>query len=99
VVGSLGPCIHAECYEFSPGDLDTVAAVYGDGVRGRTVGDRSALDVPAGIAAALEAAGGRMVDGVDVCTACGGGQFSHRARADAGRQALLVWSAAPRDGL
>jgi len=27
-----------------------------------------------------------------VCTACGGGRFSHRARADAGRLALVVWS-------
>jgi hypothetical protein len=92
VVGALGPCIHADCYEFSGPDLDAVAAVYGDAVRGRTATGRPALDVPAGIAAALSRAGARGVDGVDVCTSCGDGYFSHRARHDQGRQALLVWS-------
>ncbi|HVC66257.1 MAG TPA: laccase domain-containing protein [Acidimicrobiales bacterium] len=93
VVGALGPCIHAECYEFSGADLDAVAAVYGDAVRGRTTGGRPALDVPAGIAAALARAGARSVRGVDACTACDDGYHSHRARHDTGRQALLVWSA------
>jgi copper oxidase (laccase) domain-containing protein len=46
----------------------------------------------AGIRAALDASGAALVDVVDVCTACGGGQYSHRARGDAGRQALVVWS-------
>jgi copper oxidase (laccase) domain-containing protein len=55
---------------------------------------RPALDLVAGIAAALTAVGGRLDDVVDVCTACGGGRYSHRARADAGRQALVVWSTA-----
>ncbi len=94
VVGALGPCIHAECYEFAGPDLDAVAAVYGDTVRGRTTEGRPALDVPAGIAAALARVGARSVEGVDVCTSCGDGYFSHRARHDTGRQALLVWSTA-----
>lgn len=92
VVGALGPCIHAGCYEFSGADLDAVAAVYGDAVRATTSEGRPALDVPAGIAAALARADARPVAGVDVCTACGDGYFSHRARRDTGRQALLVWS-------
>ena len=92
VVGALGPCIHAGCYEFAGADLDAVAAVYGDGVRGTTTDGRPALDVPAGIAAALARAGAGQVAGVDACTACGDGYFSHRARHDTGRQALLVWS-------
>ena len=98
VVGALGPCIHAGCYEFSGPDLDAVAATYGDTVRGRTSTGRPALDVPAGIGAALARAGARTIDGVDVCTACGDGYFSHRARHDRGRQALVVWSGRPRDG-
>ena len=98
VVGALGPCIHAECYEFSGPDLDAVAAAYGDGVRGTTTAGRPALDVPAGIAAALARAGARQVEGVDVGTACGDGYFSHRARHDAGRQAMLVWSTPPVPG-
>ncbi|MGA2838258.1 MAG: polyphenol oxidase family protein [Acidimicrobiales bacterium] len=98
VVGSLGPCIHAECYGFSPSDLDQVATVYGDRVRGRTADGRPALDLTAGIAAALDAVGAWTVDGVDRCTACGDGYFSHRARRDVGRQALVVWSGRAVDG-
>jgi copper oxidase (laccase) domain-containing protein len=92
VVGALGPTIHAGCYEFGADELDTVAAAYGDQVRGRTDLGRPALDLGAGIAAALERAGVRSVGGVDACTACGGAYFSHRARRDAGRQALVVWA-------
>jgi len=98
VVGSLGPCIHPGCYEFAQDDLDSVADVYGGQVRGRTTAGRPALDVPAAIAVALARAGGRMVTGVDSCTACGGASFSHRARADAGRQALVVWTSVPEAG-
>jgi hypothetical protein len=98
VVGALGPCIHAGCYEFSGPDLDAVAAVHGATVRGRTADGRPALDVPAGIAAALARAGARSIDGVEVCTACDDGYFSHRARHDRGRQALVVWSGRSRDG-
>jgi copper oxidase (laccase) domain-containing protein len=97
VTASLGPCIHAPCYEFSPSDLDTVAAVYGPSVRETTTAGRPALDLVASVAAAVAAAGARLVDDVDVCTACGDRQFSHRARRDVGRQALLVWSGDPGD--
>ena len=95
VVGALGPCIHAGCYEFSGPDLDAVADAYGDDVRATTSDGRPALDVPAGVAAALGRAGVRAVEGIDACTACGDGYFSHRARHDTGRQALLVWSGPP----
>jgi len=94
VNGVLGPCIHAGCYEFGADELDLVTRAYGATVRATTTAGRPALDLVAGVAAALAAAGGHLDDAVDVCTACGGGQFSHRARADAGRQALVVWSAA-----
>ncbi len=94
ISGVLGPCIHAGCYEFGVGELDLVADTYGRAVRATTTAGRPALDLVAGVAAALTAAGGRLDDVVDVCTACGGGQFSHRARADVGRQALVVWSTA-----
>ena len=93
VVGALGPCIHPECYEFSGPDLDRVAARYGDGVRGRTSSGRPALDLPAAVAVALAAGGARQHPGVAACTGCSGGYFSHRARGDVGRQALVVWSA------
>ena len=97
VSGALGPCIHAECYEFSDADLARVTAVYGEGVRGRTTSGRPALDIPAVVSAALAAAGVSERSGVDRCTACGGGYFSHRERGDRGRQALIVWSTASGD--
>jgi copper oxidase (laccase) domain-containing protein len=99
VVGALGPCIHPECYEFSPDDLDQVVAACGDGARGRTTDGRPALDIPAAVSAALLGAGATPVAGVDACTACGDGYFSHRARGDRGRQALVVWSTGPGGGL
>ncbi len=96
VAGALGPCIHAGCYEFSEADLADVAAVRGDAVRGLTSAGRPALDVPTAVSAALVAGGAAEVAGVEACTACAGGYFSHRARGDGGRQALVVWSdAAP----
>lgn len=87
----LGPCIRPRCYEFGPADLDVVASRLGGGVRSTTARGTSALDVPAAVHAALVAAG--VVDVVDtgVCTACSPVHWSHRARGDAGRQAVVVW--------
>jgi len=98
VTAALGPCIHTPCYEFAVAGIANVAAAYGPAVRGTTTDGSPALDLAAGVTAAVTVAGARMVGGVDVCTACGGGQFSHRARAETGRQALLVWSSAPTGG-
>jgi copper oxidase (laccase) domain-containing protein len=92
VYGALGPCIHAECYEFSEPELQLVVDVLGEGVRSRTADGRAALDVPTAVAAAMVAGGVTQVPGVDACTGCGGGYFSHRARRDEGRQAMVVWS-------
>jgi YfiH family protein len=87
----LGPCIHAECYEFGADDLEAVAAGLGDGVRARTANGRPALDVPAAVAAALEQAGVTQFDDVGVCTACSEDYFSWRARGEPARQAMVVW--------
>jgi polyphenol oxidase len=92
VVGALGPCIHTECYEFSAAELDRVVAACGTEVRGHTSDGRPALDLAAGIGRAVATAGGVMSPGVDACTACEVDYFSHRARLDTGRQALLVWA-------
>ncbi|MDP8987765.1 MAG: laccase domain-containing protein, partial [Actinomycetota bacterium] len=72
-------------------DLDLVAAAVGDGVRARTSGGRPALDLPGAVRGSLAAAG--VVDVVDdgVCTACSPRHWSHRARGDRGRQALVAW--------
>jgi polyphenol oxidase len=91
VVAGIGPCIGACCYEFSPRDLDTVAAVYGDGVRGRTTTGRDSMDLAAGLRVALGRAGVELVADGATCTACGPDHFSYRARGDDARHALLMW--------
>lgn len=92
VAAAVGPCVHAGCYEFADAELDRVSAAYGEGVRARTASGRPALDLPVAVGAALDAAGAGRVPGVDTCTACGGGYFSHRARRERGRQAMVVWA-------
>lgn len=92
VAAALGPCVHPSCYTFSPDDVDAVARALGPTVRGRTVAGEPALDLPAAVAAALARSGAVLVGHVDRCTACSGRDFSHRARRDRGRQALVVWA-------
>ena len=93
----VGPCIHAECYEFSPDDLDDVARRLGAHVRATTASGAPALDMPAAVRHALEDAGVEVVAVDPACTACdvdpGGNPrwFSHRARGDEARQALVSW--------
>ena len=96
IVATLGPCIHAECYEFSPADLDTVAARLGDGVRATTADGKPALDVPAAVRAALTNANVELVHDAGACTACSPGCFSHRARGERQRQAMVVWRPSPQ---
>jgi purine-nucleoside/S-methyl-5'-thioadenosine phosphorylase / adenosine deaminase len=97
VVAGVGPCLQACCCEFSPEDLDAVAGRLGPDVRAVSSSGRPALDVPAAVLASLERASVRTGLAVDVafvdprCTACTPGFFSHRARRDTGRQALVVW--------
>jgi len=92
----LGPCIHAECYEFGDG-LDQIVEVFGDDVRSATSSGRPALDLPAGVKIALERCDvvleTTLSDEVGGCTACGGRWYSHRARRDTARHALGLWRA------
>ncbi|HKH24697.1 MAG TPA: polyphenol oxidase family protein [Acidimicrobiales bacterium] len=87
----LGPCIHASCYEFGAADLDAVVTRVGEEARGITSEGRPALDLPAAARANLARAGVEVVADDAPCTACDTRFHSHRARGDAGRQALLVW--------
>ena len=85
---TLGPCIRARCYEFGGAELDLVAAR--DGVRGTTGWGTPALDVAAGIAEACRRLHIELHD-VGTCTACSPIHWSHRARAEPERQALVAW--------
>ena len=86
----VGPCIHPECYEFSPNDLRPVVDRLGPEVAGTTAGGRPALDVPRAIRLALAGAGVSDVTDVDVCTACSPDHFSYRRDGRTGLQAMLV---------
>lgn len=90
IVAALGPCIRVECYEFGADDLALVAARLGAGVVGRTAAGRPALDVAAGVRAALEGVGVDLAVDEGSCTACDRRWFSYRARRDTARQATIV---------
>ena len=88
----VGPHIRSRCYEFGAGELDLVAQRYGAAVRAATAAGTPALDLLAGVRAAL---GNRpQVEAVAVepgCTACEPDRFfSHRARGDRGRHAAAI---------
>jgi len=90
----LGPCIHAECYEFGEDDLATVAARLGHGVRATSARGRPSLDLPAAVRESLARAGVAVdvdLTEVDICTACSPDHYSWRARRDTARQAAVVW--------
>lgn len=91
IEAALGPCIHPECYEFGAADLDTIASSLGHTVRGRTEEGRPALNLPAGVRAALTRVGVPLVHVDSQCTACSTEHFSFRARKEMERQALVVW--------
>jgi len=95
VQAALGPCIHAECYEFGSDELDAVASVLGDDVRSTTSSGRPALDLPLGVRRSLEAMGVPIVAELGGCTACDTRWYSHRARRDLSRHALAIWRGAP----
>ena len=87
----IGPCIRPRCYPFGAPDLDVVAGAVGDVVRSEAAGGRPALDLAAGVRAALAAAGVDHCDDVNVCTACSPGHWSHRGNGDRQRQSLVAW--------
>lgn len=86
----VGPVICVECYEFGEDDLAAVAAVLGDDVRGQTSSATPALDLRAAITTAFAAHDVDDVRFVARCTACQYAGFSHRARKEPQRHALVA---------
>lgn len=88
----IGPCIRSECYEFGEPDLDVMADRFGPGVRATTQTGAPALDLVATASAALARAGVKRIEVEEACTACDAARFySHRARRDPQRHALVAW--------
>ncbi len=91
-VAVLGVCISAAAYEVGQEDLDAVAAALGPDVRAVTAAGTPALDVRAAVRAAVAAAGIETLIELDGCTALDhADRWSHRARGDTERQALVAW--------
>ncbi|CAN5738375.1 peptidoglycan editing factor PgeF [soil metagenome] len=86
----VGPCIGPSCYEFGADDLEALAGVLGDEVRGRTHEGRPALKLAAGVRAGLARAGVHDCELVDVCTACSDEHWSFRRNRSSSRQALVA---------
>ena len=87
----VSACVHADCYPFSPNDLDAAALILGDEVRGSSANGRPAFDLPVAVRAGLSRAGVEIVRDVDRCTACDDSWYSNRARSERERQALVIW--------
>jgi polyphenol oxidase len=86
----VGPCISAAHYEFGAEELELVASRLGPAVRARADTGAPALDLRAGVRAALAGAGVVDRTDVDVCTYASPDHFSHRRDGVTGRQGLLV---------
>ncbi len=93
ITAVLGPCIHPAAYEFSAADLKPIVDRYGVGVQSETLTGRPALDLPALVAEACSRQGWENVAPIAGQTTCTSdpSYFSHRTRADAGRQTMVGW--------
>jgi YfiH family protein len=87
----VGPSIEPACYEFGADDLESAVRALGERVRARTRDGAPALDVRAGVRAALEAAGVDRITEDPTCTACSPLHWSYRAGGDRARQAVVAW--------
>lgn len=91
IAAYVGPCIAPSSYEFGAADLDILADRYGDGLRATRADGSPALDLRAGLRAALDRSDVAVAAVSTRCTAASDDLYSHRARGDVGRQALVVW--------
>ncbi|MFT7473421.1 MAG: YfiH family protein [Verrucomicrobiales bacterium] len=86
----IGPVIGPECYEFGAADLVEVETRLGSDVRGVTSSGSPALDMRAAITKSFADAGVDDVQFVAGCTACANSGFSHRARKETQRHAVVA---------
>jgi polyphenol oxidase len=99
-IGVLGPHIGPCCYEFSPGDLNTVATSIGVGSEAISPPHpryATVLDMTAAVSQSLVANGVtdlRHAPGPKpVCTGCDDRWFSHRTRIESERHVMAAWRA------
>lgn len=86
----IGPHICASHYEFGAEDLAQALSWGGPGVGGTTAWGTPSLDLAEGMRLALRRSGAVIDTELGRCTAADTRYFSHRARAEQGRTALLI---------
>jgi polyphenol oxidase len=87
----VGPCIHPCCYPFGQEELAGMEARLGPQLRGTDRHGAPALDLPAGVRAALHSSGATVVGDAATCTSCSDGHWSWRESETRRRQATVVW--------
>lgn len=90
IQAALGPCIHAECYEFGEDQLKNFAEHWGPSIIGETEDGTPAFDLPAAVKEECKSAGVTVVYESPFCTACSGQHFSYRKQQTTKRQVMLV---------
>ncbi|MFN3217100.1 MAG: laccase domain-containing protein [Acidimicrobiales bacterium] len=92
MVAVLGPCIRPDRYEFGADDLGRIIDRFGPAVAGTTSEGRPALDLPTAVRAALDEHGIDIAAILGGCTAAEDDRrWSHRARGERERQAVVAW--------
>jgi YfiH family protein len=87
----IGPHIGPECYEFGSAELERLTASLGPEVASTTTEGTPALDVGQGIVNVLRERHGIVdIRPIGSCTACADGGWSHRARQEPQRHALVA---------
>lgn len=92
IAAVVGPHIRADRYEFGAADLDRLALRFGPNVIATTLDGQPALDLTAAIASELDRLNVPVAVWSPDCTARDENSYwSHRARAEPGRIALVAW--------
>jgi len=92
LVAVIGPHIRADRYEFGSNDLVRLARRFGDHVVSTTASGTAALDLTAAVTGELAKLDVSVVAASPDCTAALEDQYwSHRARKERGRIALVAW--------
>ena len=87
-----GPSICPSCYEFVGADLVSMVDRFGPAVASVSARGTESLDTRAAVDLALASCEVELVGRDERCTACAAAElWSHRARADRGRQAFVAW--------
>jgi len=92
ITAAVGPHIRKERYEFGVTDLQRLASRFGPAAASTTAEGQPALDLTEAIASELHRLGVNVDAWSPDCTATDGDRYwSHRARQESGRIALVTW--------